>query len=900
MDILWGGSPPESARAVVQTRISELRSAIANAGFDHVVPISQHAGSYRLTAQHDCIDAFRFRRVAESWRQIPSLEQARDSLRDALALWRGAVLGGWLSPEGHFSLCRQLEDLRFTALEDVLGLELRLGNHFRVVDEVVDICEANPTRESTVELGMLALTRTGRVAEALRVFDRCRRLLREELGADPSQRLLDLHIQILRGSNTSPEPRASVSPAWDGNVVTPRRLPPDVDGFTGRDNQLREVSELLRRKGRGRAAVVMLSGPAGAGKTALATRAAHIVKDDFPDGHLMADLHGLGEPGSQSPYDILGRFLRAFGIDQLDLPQALAERVDLFRELTFSRRVLVFLDDAASDEQIAPLIPSGAQCAVLVTSRRRIGSTLDVTSIVVSELEPKEAQTLLAKLAGRQRVEAEQGASQEVVRLCGSMPIALRVTGAKLASKPHWTIAKMAALLGGESQRLDHLVHGTLDVRASIMLSCAGLSPEAQRLLRLLPCVSSPMISTWMAAALLDVPIAEAEQHLEALFDAQLVNAAGHDVTGYSRYRMHDLIRVLATELASAAGPGELAQARNRQYGLWLHLCDAVHRTVYGGDYQNIRGDSPRWVLDSRTTGALIAEPKRWIDAELANIKSVVTQAAADSHAASWELVCTMSTLLQMRRHYSDWEEMLNVSLNAAERSQDGRGVAAIQYRTGLLHADRQNYAAGAAALQQAANYFREAGDSHGLGIVTAYSAMIDRFEGNHRVALGRYQSALEALRAAGDIGGEGFVLRSIGQIHLAAGEMDLADAMFEASLRCCRSISSRSGEAQALYWQGMARLESMQHEAAQDAFLTTMAICQRDGDRPGQAQALWGLGLNYVRQGEFRQAASVLTDALSVVTRFPGSSLVEHKIRQVLEQVPAEYLPRSSPQLPG
>jgi transcriptional regulator with XRE-family HTH domain len=332
--------------------------------------------------------------------------------------------------------------------------------------------------------------------------------------------------------------------------ISPGQLPPDIEDFTGRDQALRRLSSRLQGLGPGRTGGVLITavvGTAGVGKSTLAVHAAHRVRSWFPDGQLHVNLRGV-EAQALDPADVLGRFLRAFGVESHSIPHDMDERVGLFRSLMADRCALVLLDNAADEAQVRPLLPAGARNAVIITSRVRLAGLSPGDIIDLDVLPPQQAKELLAKIVGPDRVAREPEAAATIVGRCGSLPLALRIVGARLAAKPHWRLQRLTDRLGAEHLRLDELAAGDLEVRASVALSYRGLGVVEQRAFRLLGLLQVPDVAPWMLSALLDVPAVEADDIAERLADAQLLDAIGEDASGQIRYRFHDLLRLFARE----------------------------------------------------------------------------------------------------------------------------------------------------------------------------------------------------------------------------------------------------------------------------------------------------------------------------------------------------------------
>jgi DNA-binding SARP family transcriptional activator len=315
------------------------------------VTIESRRSAYVLMAPEQIVDAYAFLRTTRNWRSAGTPAAGRDLLRSALDLWRGPVLGEAAEHAGAVPLRQVLESTRLTALEDLFELELSLGNHAVVADEILRLPDEDQKRERLVELAMIAQYRSGRAADALRTFDRWRRWLADELGAVPGRRVAEIHRAILQDVDpeVKPQTEAAVTRAGRARVVhgsrptsakVPRTLPPDVGTFAGRDDELALLAGWLAGGDR----VVSITGAPGVGKTALSLRTAYQLADRFVDGQLFADLRGADGRGPVQPKDVLGRFLRALGVD-VAAGASLDERIDVYRTALADRNVLVICDN---------------------------------------------------------------------------------------------------------------------------------------------------------------------------------------------------------------------------------------------------------------------------------------------------------------------------------------------------------------------------------------------------------------------------------------------------------------------------------------------------------------------------------------------------------------------------
>ncbi|MFF2146434.1 BTAD domain-containing putative transcriptional regulator [Kitasatospora sp. NPDC058190] len=555
--LLWGWEPPATWTAQLYTHTSRLRGRLGPG-----VDLVRRSSGYRLDIGAGRFDLAEFRRDAELGRQaLAAGDHARAArlLRAALAHWRGAPLTGVTEHLAATEL-PQLAESRLAALENRIEAELELGAHATAVAELRGLVAEYPTGERLRGQLMTALYRCDRQGDALQVYDAGRRLLAEELGIDPGPTLRRLHGQILAGELPAPaaRPRITVTDAaptpeepagpegagvWAG--LTPAMLPPDTVGFTGRERDLSAVLAALRGPAGGAAGLgsVVLTGAAGVGKSALAVRAAHQCRADFPDGQLYADLR-TPEGGSRTPAAVLGWFLRALGVAEGALPAGLDERAQLYRSRLAGRRMLVVLDNACDDRQIRPLLTADEHNRTLVTGRSALGTVEGSRLLWLGPLDFPEAYQLLAT-AAPDRAVGDPSAAARIVELCDRLPLALRICAARLAAHPHWSPARLAARLDPAHRRLDELRLGDLDVRTSLRAGYQGLDPADRTAFRALALTEAAAFTPGEAAPLLGESEDGAEEILERLTEARLLTATDD---GGLRYHFSSLVRLFARE----------------------------------------------------------------------------------------------------------------------------------------------------------------------------------------------------------------------------------------------------------------------------------------------------------------------------------------------------------------
>ncbi|URN08851.1 NB-ARC domain-containing protein [Actinomadura madurae] len=545
-DCVWGPRTPAAARTTLHSYVGRLRQAIGPLG---MLAISSVPGGYRLDVHTVGLDLMRFRELtAEAARRAGIGDTAGEAelLRDALALWRGPLLADVPSETLHREDVPPLVEERLDVHERRIDAELRLGRYSSVVAELRGLTAEHPWRERFWAQLMTALHGAGRAAEALTAYRLARHRLAEELGLEPGEHLRRLESAILRGEAVSDIVPAGARSA--ANRAVPHRLPPGIGALVGRDEQIDALVEVLHPDSGGEVfptlPVALVTGGPGTGKTALAVQAAHLVADSFPDGRLYLDLRN--DAGEATAGRALARLLRSMEVEGGRIPDDLDERTDLYRTMVSDRRILVVLDNVVDEAQVRPLLPDSGGCAVLLTSRARLGG-IDLTRrLELGVLAPDDAVELIRHQLGHRRVAGEQAAASELARLCCGLPLAIRIATARLLSKPHWPLARMVARLRDEPRRLDELAHGALSVRARLALVYDELDEPAKLMFRRLALLRTAGLDVRSAMAVTGMDEAETEAALERLVDARLIDVDVPGVPNEIRYRFHDLIRLFA------------------------------------------------------------------------------------------------------------------------------------------------------------------------------------------------------------------------------------------------------------------------------------------------------------------------------------------------------------------
>ncbi|MBM7789829.1 AfsR/SARP family transcriptional regulator [Tenggerimyces flavus] len=528
---LWNERPPSQPRDAVQLYVVRLRQALGDPRLIRTTP-----GGYQLELDPTQLDLLRFDQLLRQSAKASETGRRVELLTEALRLWRGPICVDLDSDVLHALDATPVNERRLEAEEQLIDDELSLGHHASQLPRLRRLLAEHPLRERFCGQLMLALYRSGRQAEAVQAYTATADVLTHELGVSPGRELRDLHRAILAAD---PRLLAADTPAVTiAEPVRPAQLPADTPAFTGR---VREVEELLHLAGQPATTVLAsrIDGMAGVGKTALAVHVAHRLAPEFPDGQLFVDLYGYTEGRSPlAPGVVLARLLRALGVQDESIPVELDERAALYRSTLAGRRMIVVLDNAHDESQVRPLLPGSPGCLLLITSRRRL-RTIDADHQLTLDVLPKaDAIAMFTRSHGRERDDSRQ-AVDELVELCGRLPLALRHAAELFRSRPFWSA----------SQLTERLREGISEVDAAFALSSRDLTRDQERALRLFGKHTCGELTPQSTAILLHSTVAESRRLLEELADAQLVKEHAPD-----RYRLHVLARATSLKQMSADG----------------------------------------------------------------------------------------------------------------------------------------------------------------------------------------------------------------------------------------------------------------------------------------------------------------------------------------------------------
>ncbi|OLR92257.1 BTAD domain-containing putative transcriptional regulator [Actinokineospora bangkokensis] len=834
VDLLWspGGRPlPRDPRNVVQQTIRALRQLLGDRA-KTLVRSAPHG--YALDVPDESVDLHRFRDLVSRAGGASSRDLAADLLRSALGCWRGEPFADVDLPALDGDRAR-LAEQRLTATEALLAGELDAGRPApALVDELRALSLANPLREPTHLLLVRCLAAAGAHAEALAACQVYLRDLAAEMGTGPGAEFAALHARLLDGTH----PGRAPAPPPD----VPRQLPADIPVLSARDEQLRALDAVL---GERPDPVVVISGPGGIGKTALALHWAHRSAARFPDGQLHVDLGGFG-PGEPVTADAAVRgFLTALGVDPAHAGTDPRDRAALLRSALADRAVLVVLDNAHDAAQVVDLLPGGGRCATVITSRRRLTGLVSTRWAHHVDLAPLDRAGSLALLTARlgAAVGADPGTA-DLVEACRGFPLALAVAAGRLRTRSHLGVADLV----GHIRRagLDALSDAdpAASVPAVLSWSTRHLDPEQRRLYRLLGACPGPDTGVDNAAALVGV---DADQVARLLDDLEAVSLVHAPVPG--RYRMHDLVRAHA-EAQARAHPEEVGAAQRRVIAHLGRAATAHDRALDPGRHPpGVGGD------EGSRNRALA-----WFDAEHACLLAAQgTAAGLGDHRGAWDLAWALHTYHHRRGHDTDHVTSLALGCAAAERLGDPTAHALAHRLLGAAHARRGDRRVALTHLRTA---LREAaGDD--LGTAQAHHTLawaLGEFD-DHLGAVEHAAQALGGYRALGLGRAEIQVLNAIGLYHSRLDHHDTAARLCGEALSRARRARDRDLEAAALDSLGEIALRGGDPDATRH-LERAAALLDSLGSTYARTHTLIRLGEAHSGAGRADRAAAAWSEA--------------------------------------
>ncbi len=880
---LWSEKPPRKASATIRSYVWRIDRALSQALGDGT-HVSRRAHGYAIEVDPHSLDLNRFRslkRQADALAESGETQQATRMLREAGALWHGRALSG-LPGDWIGRLRESLEEERRAAVFRRIELELDLGRHAALIAELAELSDEHPLNEDLAAHRMKALFRAGRQSDALRVYRQTRTRLAAE-GIKPNPELAELHQRILRH-----DPELAITPAYrsPSRQPQPDTLPPDITDFIGRVDEMRALTEPADQP-----ALWVIEGMGGVGKTALAVHAAHQMSHHYPDARLFLNFRAH-DPHRQplDPADALRELLVMLEVPAVRIPRSLRARGDLWRGELAGRRVVLVFDDVASPDQIKPLLPTTGGSSIIVTSRQRHAGWGTGRPLLLHVFSESDAASLFTRISG-QATNGGPDQAATVCRLCGCLPLAIRLAASRVRSGAVDSMSDLIDELGEPTD--DHSPHNEVSqrVEASFELSYRRLAADQQSFFRCLgtsPCLD---ITASSAAALTGTTLGESRIALSVLTDHHLL---AESTPG--RFGFHDLIRAFAVARCSDEDPPRLLrQAVSQLADFYLHAvsrADQVRRKHHLGSEAN----EDERLRQLKPFADVPAEAKAWLESEWPNALRVAEQCARHEFKDRCaQLVHALAQYLETNGH---WDDALNAHLMALQACRDladhagiarssfdlsviyvrigrneealrhateaadifamlgdSRGKAAALDRIGIIHRNTARFRDSLAYHQEALDLYRAAGDSRGLarGLVNAGAALW--YLGRLREEMNYLSQALEIYRAEGDLHGQAAALNNMGTVQQHRGYHRDAMRSYQASHDLCVETGERQNLALADH--NMARVQQYKgnYRTAVTSYRAVLATYRLLGDPRHQAYALADIGSVYRSTERFDEA---------------------------------------------
>ncbi|MEV6984681.1 tetratricopeptide repeat protein [Sphaerisporangium sp. NPDC051017] len=842
IDHVWGERPPPKAMEDLQSYVSRLRRRLREVVGDRVQILSR-SGTYTLAVDSQVIDLHRFRAL---WRQASDtaargeLDRAIHMFREAEELWPGNALAG-LPGDWAQRMGRTLADERAAARRERIDLELRIGRHRGVLEELRDHVARHPDDETLVAQLMTALYRADRRSDALDLYHRTRRYLREVRGTEPGPALRSLHLRVLRADSdleVSPVPLPENSPP-------PDTLPPAPPHFIGREP---EIGMVDAARG-GEAPVVVVEGMAGVGKTALALYIAHRSAADHTDARLYLDLraHDPARP-PLSTDSALHELLRMLGVPAARIPSSRRERAALWHAELARRRALVILDDAAGPAQVMPLLGARSASLVLITTRNPFDGPEGLRRVPLGLLSREEAAKLACRVAGP---DADPSWIDDIVRLCEGLPLAMTLEAARATGSTRGIQA--GPLLGDTGQGRPGIT-GRTELDAVFEPSYRDLPSDVRAVYRRLGLSPGDELTPASAAALCETTQEVAREAMEVLVRHHMLQPAAS-----GRYRFHGFIRGHAHGRAEREDPqGDNRRAVGRLLEHYLGTAEqAVEVLSRVPDPDGERPEEHR---------AMVSDARRWLGQEWRTVLLLA------DHAADHEWKPYTARIMRVMAEYLDmeclWEEAAKGharALHACRDLGDLRGVAGASLDLGLARFKIGRYAEALVHTCKARSLYRSLGDRSAVARSVDQIGVIRWATAEYREALALHEEARAIYRSAGNVRGEAEALGHSGNVHWHLGRYKVSMDLLSRALETFRAIGDRRGEGKILNNMGNVQKHRGFHRDAVRLYQESMAIFKQIEGK--QNRAILHSNLGDVQQYKHRFSAALESYGLAMAT---------------------------------
>lgn len=856
---LWPERPPIRAVGTVHMYVSRLRRLLGP-GLIHTQP---RGGGYQLAIPVDAVDVHRFRHLLWQAARVDSVDEELALLRSALGLWRGApfadLYSTWLDRE----VVPRLTEEWVAATSRRIGIELAAGQPEPFIAELRDLTSRYPVRESLWELLITALHRAGRRAEALDTYQRVRTTLRDELGIEPREQLVQVHREILLdGGDTA------------GSL---RQLPHDIARFTGRSAELARLDELLAQdEPAGREPVptiIAIDGAPGVGKTTLAVHWAHQVARRYPDAQLYVNLRGYGPGDPVPPEAAAERMLRALGIRRELIPSDLDERSALLRSTLSGYDALILLDNARNSEQVRALLPGG-RGLVVVTSRaqlRELSIQDGARRVTLDPLPRQQSVDLLAAAVGNRWVAEDPTATATIVELCDRLPLALAIVAER--AQRAGSLAAVMTELANEHARLDQLdTGGGSSLRATLSWSYRALDTDAAAMFGRLGLLPASDIELRTAAALADVPVAHARITLDQLVSTHLVEQQRPD-----RYELHDLIRLYASEIAEREDVADRAAAIRRVLDWYLHTAVSADQMLM--PHRCRRFLVPYKPITEPPEFSSAQQARTWFQQEYECLRSVVAWAFDNGFAGhAWRIALAMGTFFGYMIPWRDNMDFYTSVLVAAEKSGEVVGQAYLFNMVGCIHHGNDDRVTAQSYLERSLASFQSVSHSRGEAMAMANLGLVHGELGDTDTALSCGTQAIHLFGQIDNRRGTALSLDNIGTAHLTAGQYPQAVEHFQQALEIFHQLGDLEFEAITQHHLAHAHTKLRHFSRSTRAYRQAISLYRTAGNRRAEAVALADFAATLTEAGHPTIARSLWQTALPTLTEFahPRSQEIE------------------------